>query len=143
MTKLKNRDYYAKCSVKELLDEPEVRELPPHLLFGVKGFAELVTFLRGYDAALLDTAPESSLFDGFHEWLQMHHNANPSVCWSLHIRDKHGDGREAIGSFYQLWDAFRAHRDAKGIRGLLDEYREYDLARFGQPTYYRERSYLE
>ncbi|MEQ8211665.1 MAG: hypothetical protein RH917_17795 [Lacipirellulaceae bacterium] len=134
----------ANRTVNELLDDPEVREhyRSLHMFFGEYGFAPLISFLRGYDIALLDYLPENSLFDGFLEWLHLRRGLDPCTPWEYYFIKKYGDDVETIPKFFETWDAFRAERDKNGLHAFLQEYREYDINRYGRITHSRERPYL-
>jgi len=111
------------------LDEPRVRERIGMYL-GTCDFSVLGNFLTGYDQAVVDFDIGDSRFDGFREWLHMHLNGSGNIRWKALICEAFGSGTVATAKFFELWDTFRAEMRIKGLDAILEEHRQYKLARY-------------
>jgi hypothetical protein len=122
----------------EQLDEPRVRERIG-MYVGTPEFSRLGNFLTGYDRAMVDFDIGRSQFDGFREWLHVHLNGSGNIGWKDLICEAFGSGTVATAKFFELWDTFRTEMRIKGLDAILEEHRQYELARYGFLTSARGR----
>jgi hypothetical protein len=110
---------------------------------GSRDFTQVGTWVEGYDKAMQVAFPdEVSDLHGFREWLILRAGGGDRrYAWSGLIRQEYGQGPEATARFFELFDAFRADVNSKGLAAVFKLYHEYEIDRYGAPStsrYYAE-----
>lgn len=96
----------------ELIDN--IKQRPP-LYLGKRSLSHLVTFLDGYTFALrqlqIPVTPEERIFEGFQEWIEERFDRASTQHWSRIILFYSEDERDALETFFALFDEFTRTRN--------------------------------
>jgi hypothetical protein len=107
----------------------------PWMYVGVVRFDELLVFLRGYEFAQYQAAPnQPAELDGFREWLHMKLDAPGNIDWQSIVHSACDNPDHAMERFFQLLDQFRGDVASRGLEKILDERLQYEIGRYGFPA---------